>query len=1133
MNLQSNDFVRVSSKFNLLVIPIVAVFFLVAATTLSTFAQTSAGQISGTVTDATGATVPGATVNITDEATQLSRNTTTNGEGFYLVTNLAVGNYMIAVTKSGFGRVVQKNTHLVADGRLTADFSLSAGDVSATVEIVAGAETVNTTSGEVARVIDTSQLQNMALNGRNYLQLLSIIPGTALLNDDQLNLASSVTTQGQAINGNRGNQNNLTVDGGFNLAAGSNGSQINNVGVDFIQEVKVQTSNFSAEYGRNSGAAINVVTRSGGNKYHGGVLEYFRNDKLDARDFFSPVKGKLRFNNFGWNFNGPIIKKKLFIFAGQEYKYIRRDSDPARRSLPTRLERIGDFSFKLRGADGIVGTADDGFIRDPLLTGTCSATVRTACFGGNDLALRNKIPANRITAQGAAIMNIYSAMERLAVSYSDAPTTNNAVFQQPNPFNWREDIVRIDYKINEKHSVYGRYLFDDYNLIDPYGTFIDSALPTIPTNRLRPGTGIQLNHLWLINATNINEFKFNLTKGNQQINPYGDVWKKSTYNYPNIELYPGARFPDGIPNVGITNLSSFRGPSRTQMSPAKNYAVSDNFTSIHGNHTLKFGALITRNIGQQNGQADDNGLIDFSTSGNTRTTGNAVADALLGNFRTYTEAQFDPVGKFRFSQYEFYVSDNWRVSKRLSLEIGVRSYYIQPTYTAGNNVASFDPAQYNPAQAVTMNQNGTINTALGGNKLNGLVRGGNSGSTDPIINSVPVIPERGIYKPSNHFAPRFSFAYAPFADSKTAIRGGFGMFWDKIDGNIIFPLINTPPFLNTAQYENGNLTNISGGTPPAAAPFGIINTISRDLVPPYTMNFSLGVQRELFWGMFLDATYVGNLGRHLVRRPDLNLPSFAVLSANAALPTAQQFALNSLRPYKGYSEIRYRVSDTNSNYNSMQLYLTKRKGDANFSVSYTWSKVLTDSSSNTEASEEPFSRSFNYGPATFDRRHIFVTSYSYSIPFHKAQKDLTGKFLGGWELSGIVRAQTGAYLTPTGLTAIGTRRADYIGGPLLLTNPGPDGYFNPAAFAAAPATRRGNAGVGILQGPGRQTWDLSVRKIVTFSERYKLRLQADFFNIFNKTNFGDPATVVTNTSFGTNADASRARNIQFGAKFNF
>ncbi|HYP54522.1 MAG TPA: TonB-dependent receptor, partial [Pyrinomonadaceae bacterium] len=278
-------------------------------------AQTSVGRVAGTVTDSAGASVPGATVTVTNVETNLVRTAAADAEGFYTVTNLPVGTYVVAAESQGFKRAEQRGVALTADARLTVDVALEPGQVTETVQVsTALGETVNNTSGEVARVIDSQQVQNLALNGRNYIQLLSLIPGVAQTTDDQLELSTSLATNTQSINGNRGQMTNMTVDGGTNLQSGSNASQINTVGIDFIQEVKVQTSNFSAEYGRNSGAQVNVVTRSGGNEFHGSAFEYLRNDKLDARNFFAPVRPTLRYNDFGYRFGGPFQKNKFFFF---------------------------------------------------------------------------------------------------------------------------------------------------------------------------------------------------------------------------------------------------------------------------------------------------------------------------------------------------------------------------------------------------------------------------------------------------------------------------------------------------------------------------------------------------------------------------------------------------------------------------------------------------------------------------------------------------------------------------------------------------------------------------------------------------------------------------------------------------
>lgn len=1134
---------RVTRKDQLLLLPyckVCAVLVLVVLVGLIASGQTIFGRISGTVTDAAGAVVPNAAVTVTNSATNLVRTAVTDDGGSYTVTNLPVGTYSVSVERAGFKRATQLDNALTADARLTVNVALEAGAVSETVEVsTAAGETVNTTSGEVARVVDRRQVQNLALNGRNYMQLVTLIPGAAILDEDQLALTTSLSISQAAINGNRPNYNSLSVDGGFNMDSGSNNSQVNNVGIDFIQEVKIQTSNFSAEYGRNAGAAVNIVTRSGGNDYHGSVFEFIRNDKLDARSFFSPVRQKLRFNNFGWNFNGPVIKDKFFFFVGEEWKYIRQDAAPVRRTIPTRAERQGDFSLR-------TGTLNvpTGYTAINPANGAVVAAGQP--IPGRNLAnLRlNGAPVG-VTPNGAAVAAVYTAMEQLAVAYSDTPTANNSTFQQPNPFDYREDNVRLDYRFNEKHSIYGRYLHDYYNLIDPFGTFINSQLPTIPTNRLRPGSSYQISYTWLITPTLINEAKINASWNGQRIPPVGEFWKRETFGFTYPQLFSGGRFDEGIPNTTVNGFASFNGPSGSLLSPTTDIATSDNLTIIYGKHSIKTGMLFIRNRKDQNGRSGYTGALAFNASGNNRSTGNAFADALLGNFRTYSEADNDPVGFFRFNQAEAYITDSWKVARNLSLEFGARYYHFGPTYTQANNMANFDPGVYNPANAVTIRANGTIDPTRGGNRFNGLIAAGNGipasevgrvGTSAAALSVVPVGAPRGFYQPADRLAPRFGFAYAPFGDDKTSIRGGFGMFYDKVEGNLIFSQVNVPPFLSTPQFENGNIANPSGGTASALAPFGTINAIDPNLNISYSMNFSLGVQRELPRGFFVEATYVGNEGRHLIRQPDINQASFAALAANAALPSAQRLSVNALRPYKGFSQIRMRLSDANSNYNGLQLYAAKRKGNLELTASYTWSKTLTDTSGNgddVDVGEDPFNRHTNYGPASFDRRHIFVTTYDYQIPFFSTLHGVGGAILSGWEISGITRYQSGGYFTVTGSTSIGTRRADYLGGPVLLSNPGPNGWINPAAFATAPDGRRGTSGVGIVQGPNLQTWDFSMRKQFTITERVNLRFQADMFNAFNRANFRSPSTVVTTAGFGTIGSTGPARNIQFGLKLNF
>jgi Carboxypeptidase regulatory-like domain len=1071
-------------------------------------AQSVTGRISGTVKDSSKAVIPGATVTVTNEATQIARAAVTDEEGFYIITNLPPGSYAVAVEHAGFKKVLTSGNVLVADGRVTVDAALEAGAVNETVNVTAEAgETVNTTSGEVARVVDGQQVQNLALNGRNFLQLATLIPGIPLLDFD----AIAQTTSGSgtiAVNGSRSDSNNLTVDGGFNLLKANNSAPGNNVGVDFIQEVKIQTSNFSAEHGRQSGAAINVTTRSGDNQLHGSVFEFLRNDKLDARNFFATGVRKLRFNNFGYSAGGPIIKNKFFFFGGQEWKYIRRTLDPARRTLPTLAELGGDFSFRLRGADGITGTADDGALRDPTRTGTCSTANRAACFPGNI------IPADRITPDGRALAKAYEAMTRLAAVYTNTPAANNAVYELSSPFDFRQDIIRLDYKFNAAHSLAARYLHD-HSLIQNV-----TQPPSLITDRPRPTYSGMLTHTWTIRPTLINEARYNISNVFLDNIPVGDLWRRDNYGFVFKQLFEDGRYNEGIPDVTLNGFASLTGPSGANTADSYDNALTDTLTWVRAAHTVKAGVAYTRTINNQIGVVTSfyTGTVVFNTAGNPNTTNNSVADMLLGNFRTYSEVAAPPQTPYRSTQVDAFVSDNWKLHPRLSIEFGARYVYLGALYSLNDNLSTFDALRYDPARAVTVNRDGTL-VANTGDLLNGMVKAGVDGP-------------RGNFESPHRLAPRFSFAYAPFGNSRTAVRGGFGLFYNIWRGDITQRTSENPPFSQQAQYENQNLSALARA---ALVPYGALLTDDPRLVPTYTMNFSLSVQQELPLGIFVEAAYVGNLGRHLLRRPDINQPSFEDLRANAALPAAQRAATNFLRPFKGFSAIQQYSSDSNSNYNALQLHATKRKGRFIFTTSYTWSKALTDASGFDEAPEEFRNRRYNYGPASFDRRHIFVTTYTYSFPSLKRWGRIADAVLSLWEASGITRFQSGNQFTVTGNTSIGTRRADYVGGEIEVPEDERtvNRWFNTGAFAVAPESRLGTAGVRNVPGPGLQLWDLSLRKRFALSERWGLQFQADFFNLWNKANFLNVATDVSNADFGTITSAAPGRNIQLALRLTF
>ena len=1071
-------------------------------------AQTSYGRISGAVTDPGGASIAGSHVLIRNVDTQAVRDVVTDSSGFYTAPQLPIGSYSVEVNQTGFRREQRTNISIVADAKLTVDFRLTIGDVTQTVEVTAKlGEALNTTSGELSRVIDTKQVANLALNGRNYVQLMTMVPGAVVTNPDQFSVTTSLSATNQTINGNRSDTSNLTVDGAFNLVAGSNGSLMNNVSSEFVQEVKLETSNFSAEYGRMSGPAFNIVTRNGTNAFHGAAFEYFRNDALDARNFFAAQKTELRFNDFGYDFGGPIKKNKLFFFVGEEWKRLAQQQTPTRLTAPTTAQLNGDFS---------------------------NLTTHLVNPGTTTPILNNNI-SSLITPDGRAIANIYRTQEAQAASFINSPIANNLTVNPSNPLDFREDLVRLDYTINDKHNLYGRWIHDDNKLIDPFGTFANgNILPTTPTLRMRPGESFLVAETWLISPHIVNEVRANTSWASQHIPPYGNEWQRSAYGFQFPTLYNGGQYHSGIPAATITNYVGFQGPNFALMSPSTDIQFSDTLSWTIGNHLVKAGGVVIRDRVDQNGRPYYTGNLNFNTSGNPNTTGNALADALLGNFKSYTEASADPVGFFRFTQPEAFVQDSWKFNSKLSFEFGLRYQYMEPMYTTANNMANFVPALYNPAQAVQVTSKGTV-VSGSGNPYNGLITAGDGvpksqqgrvpgSTTSPLFQQIPSGAPRGLYDSKSLFAPRFGFAYNPVQN--TVIRGGFGMFYDRPEGNVTFSQLNLPPFLQISEYDNGNLSNPSSGAA-GTSPIGSISSIDPNLKYTTTYQYSLGVQQQLPLGTFFEITYVGNLGRHLLRDPNINFPNLSLVAAN---PTA---STNAFVPYLGYSTIQQYLSDSTSNYNALQVYVSKREGSVVFTGGYTWSKALGDSSGEGDNLEDYQNRHFNYGPLSFDREHTFSGTFVWQLARLAKQNAVVRSIAGNWQLSGVIRLQTGAPYTVTASTSTGTRRANYVGGSLDISNPGPAEWFNIAAFTPAGIGSYGTSGTGIVRGPNLQSYDLSLAKRFAFTERFDLKFQGDFFNVFNIVNWSTLNTTQSNSSFGTISAAYPARNVQLSLKLSF
>ncbi|RZU42666.1 TonB-dependent receptor [Edaphobacter modestus] len=1124
-----------------------------AFSSLPAHAQSSFGQISGTIVDPTGASVPDAAVTITSMNTQAKRTVNSDQDGNFIATNLPIGVYSISVTKAGFQTAKQSDVSISADAKVTSNFTLPVGQATETVEVQGGAiESLNTTSGEVARVIDSKQVENLALNGRNYTQLLTLVPGAVVTNPDIFAVTTSLASTNQTINGNRSDTGNLTVDGAYNQVAGSNGSLMNNVGPDFIQEVKIDTSNASAEFGRTSGPSFNIVTKSGTNAFHGGAFEILRNNYLDATNYIAKQKTQLIFNDFGFFVGGPIIKDKLFFFVGEEWKRLRQQLTAANFTVPTTAMLNGDFS----------AICTTGFNPSGVCTPAAGQTFspNQLYYPGTATPVPNNNVSSLITPDGRAIANVYKTISAAGLSFRDGGIpSNNLTLAPPNPLNFHQDLIRIDWVINQHHSLYGRWIHDQNTLTDPFGTFSNAGiLNTTPTIRNRPGQSYLLSYTWAVSSNFINQAQVNASWAAQRIPPTGDNWKRETFGFEYAKIYPNVgTYPNGIPQVNITGYAGMQGPNFALLSPSTDIQVADTITWVKGNHTIKAGAVVIRDRVDQNGRANYTGTANFQpatcTGGrasNANTTCYPLADSFLGNFNSYSEASADPMGHFRFTQPEAFAQDSWKATRRLSLELGLRWQGIFPWYTQGNNISNFDPAVYAASTPVTLLPNGRIDTTKGGNPYAGLVRAGDGVPADqqirvPNVNTAlfPLIPAgapRGFYNMHGAFGPRFGFAYS--ADEKTVIRGGIGMFFYRAQGNLIFSQLNIAPFLSNTNLDFGNLATLNSGAA-AATTQGGINAIDPLAHNPYTYQYSLGVQRQVTRNVLLEINYVGNVAHRQLAgtAPNINFPNLGVVAANRVAGITNT---NYSNPYKGFTSIAMNRFASNLNYNSLQIFASKRAGVVTTTLAYTFSKALGDSNGNNATLENWSNLGYNYGSLSNDRRHAFVATFVIQGPAFNGHNFVVRQTIGGWQLSGVARLQSGPYTNVQAVSALGVGnvRPNYTPGAKILANnhAGINGYICGAARSGCPnpftvptGANYGNAPYAAIQAPGLAQTDATLSKFFPITERVRVKFQADAFNVLNRTNFNGLNLTTTNANFGTISSSFPPRQLQLGIKVLF
>ncbi|MGI8958487.1 MAG: carboxypeptidase regulatory-like domain-containing protein [Bryobacteraceae bacterium] len=1157
-------------------------YFLLGVITLSltaaAWAQAGDGSIAGSVSDSSGGAVPNATVEISSTGQGFTRTTTSNASGDYLVPGLPPGSYNVTVTANGFQKYQVTGLVLRVAEKGRADATLTVGAVSTEVT-VAGTNVapVETESSELSGVVTGKQINQTVLNGRNFTQLVMLVPGVSNQtgqDEGQVGVNGNVA---YSINGGRTEYNNWELDGGDNMDNGSNSTLNVYPNVDAIAEFKVLTSNYGAQYGRNGSGTIETVTKSGTRDFHGDLFEFLRNEDFNARNFFQDTRPSYKKHDYGYTIGGPVFipklfntsRQKTFFFFSEEWRRDRVPGDTFHRQVPSAGERSGNFSDICPAAGGAVNTT--GFPDCPInpLTGTYFPGNQVSVDPNAQILLGTTIPPPNSGSGGESFFNA-------------APVT---------PTNFREELVRVDQNFSDKVRFFYRFTHDSWNTIVPRPLWGNgSDFPTVQTNFVGPGVSMVANLAISASPTLLNETVFSYTTDHIFLTALGNTARPS--NFTATGLFNNG-FGGLLPDVKIANGTPYGGGFTAGVGyfPWNNanptYTYKDQVTKIVGPHNFYFGAYFV--AGQKNEQNSPylQGTLTFSNT-SAVTTGNAFADFLSGRIASYAQDKAKIKYYNRYKILEPYFQDDWHVSKKLTLNLGLRVSLFGTYREKYKQVYNWEARAYDPAQAPLVDVTGNITGQSGalvpgiGNTFDGYVQCG-----------APSIPRGCLAGHLFNPAPRVGFAYDPIGDGKTAIRGGYGIFFEHTNGNEgnTESLEGSAPLnLSSTQYNIVGYTALGGGL---LFPLGP-TSIPTKAIWPYMQQWHFDVQRDLGQNTVATVSYVGSKGTHLTDQRDLNqlFPTPASLNpfragqpitqsncssltVNGAPVTGQALVNlnvacgadpNAYRPYFGFGNITGLEDQANSSYNALQVSARHYIGHVSVSVAYTWSHSIDNSSDRYNGDfVNSYDLARNRASSNFDQRHLLTFNYVYDLPFF-THRGFLHTVLGGWQTSGLVTFQTGTPFSVTNGTfgdnagvgnGVGTGSyVDVIGNPNAsppVTNvagiAGPL-LYSPGAFAAPTGLTFGDAGRNLMRNPTRTNWDVGLFKHFPIkSETRAIEFRAEAFNVLNHTQWngidhnascyagannsaGDPSCLAGSTFLHPTA-AHNPRILQLGMKFLF
>lgn len=1035
--------------------------------------------------------------------------TRTGTKGEYTFPKLSIGTYDLSSAHPGFKKIVKRGVLLHVSEHVGADLTLEVGALTQEIVVQANAVEVRTESAEQGGVVTGEQIRELQLNGRSFMTLLELIPGVASNMGDR---ADPNSTPDVSINGARSSASSFNIDGGNNADVMVGSSALNTfTSVDTIAEFNVLTSTFSAEYGRGGMAQINVVSKGGTKNLHGTLYEFFRNQKMDATDYITHLALPLKLNDFGYTFGGPVSlfgynrdRTKTFFFVAQEFNRLSTRSAAVTTTMPTANERLGDFS------------AFTSTIKDPT-TGVA--------FPGNT------IPASRINAIAAKLVSLYPLPNYTGTSginYASA-----AAAQQP----FREDMFRIDHQFNDRVRLYGRYTMDHAHIDNPYGgsgyASVTSKFPGIANTKSdRPGRNLAINSTQILRSNLINQANFNYSRRMFDMYPVSSAGTKTALGVTIPEAYPENDF-NTLPVVNVTNYAAISVPRRGHK---ELFTVegADNLSLTVGQHVLKAGVYFTYG-GNREQQFNPNvsGTFTFDTG----ITANGMASLLLGLPTTYTETSKTVYGDMRWRGLEAYVQDDFRVTPRLVLNIGLRlANYTQP-YDRNNLLSNFIPSTFKASSVPSMVASSGALVLGTGDSLNGLVL---AGSTSPY--------GRKISNDNNGLlGPRFGFAWSPLAAKHWVLRGGYGIFYTRaMLGTYAETGLNNPPFTETITISKPTLADPTGGSTVASTTPKNLTTLGLPVEALTMHQWSFGTETQLFGKAVLGVNYVGSHGSHLLRPMNINDPQ-------AGAAAAQGVAVNYVRPYRGWGTITQRQSSANSNYNSLQVTVNRQMAKGfSAGLAYTYGKSIDDGSSDRGSTDVPPDSSnlrAERAPSDSDRTHIFTSNFNWNLP-KLARGALAVKplrfLLDGWQTSGIVRLWTGMPFD-VGISSdvAGMGQTQNQRPNIVADTKGPrttEQWFNVAAFGRPTTGTFGNMARNSLRLPGVNKVDMSALKNFYPGEGIRIQFRAEFFNAFNHPSLSAVGNTLTVTSTGVNTatgsfgvvtDSRDARVVQLGLKLYF